>query len=217
MRSKVLKWCLPVLTMASVATVGLIGAGQATAAAKSLRVCQSGCPYTKIAEAVASARDGDTITVAAGNYDGPVQIWKNIKLVGAGAGQTTINPYPGNLAVIQVSATISGVTISGGAGTGGGGIFNYGTLTLNQSTVSGNNASQGGGISNGGTLTLNESTVSGNSASWQGGGIFNYGLLTLNDSTVSGNSSPDGPGIYNLLGGPRVILNDSTVDDCSGC
>ena len=51
----------------------------------------------------------------------------------------------------------------------GGGIFNTGTLTINNSTISGNTAAAlmptGGGIYNGGTLTINNSTISGNSAS----------------------------------------------------
>ncbi len=62
----------------------------------------------------------------------------------------------------------------------GGGIFNYGTLTITNSTISGNGAGapdpfpagtainsnqvwlEGGGISSGGTLTITSSTVSGN-------------------------------------------------------
>jgi hypothetical protein len=62
----------------------------------------------------------------------------------------------------------------------------------------------GGGIYNNGTLTLNNSMVSGNSAAFgwfpagtggKGGGIFNNGSLTINGSTVSGNlASEDSAG-----------------------
>jgi hypothetical protein len=81
----------------------------------------------------------------------------------------------------------------------GGGISNYGTLTLTNSTLSGNLADfGGGGISNYGTLTLTNSTLSGNSAYYRGGGgIENAGTLTLTNSTLSGNSADFGGGIYN--------------------
>ena len=88
--------------------------------------------------------------------------------------------------VIAAGNTVlmSGLTIQNGSATdgGGGGIFNIGTLTLNDSTVSGNSADIGGGISNFGTTALNNSTVSGNSALNDGGGISNFDTLTLNNS-----------------------------------
>jgi hypothetical protein len=92
------------------------------------------------------------------------------------------------------------LTVSNGnvGSSSGGGIYNYGTLTLSNSTVSGNSASySGGGIYNyAGTLTLSNSTISGNSA-YYGGGIYNYGTLTLSNSTISGNSASYYGGIYN--------------------
>ena len=71
-----------------------------------------------------------------------------------------------------VTASISGLTISGGTTTGnGGGLYNDGgNVTLTNCTVSGNSAttpasSLGGGLfSRNGTLTLTNCTVSGNSA-----------------------------------------------------
>ncbi len=136
----------------------------------------------------------------------------------------------GNIFTVAGGATVvlSGVTITGGVGNGGG-IFNQGTLTLNDSTVSGNVAgdpTNGGGTGPGiwnhtdATLTLNGCTVSGNSAKGnlsyspsRGGGIANYGTLTLNDSTVSGNSASQGfgGGISNSLGTSTLALNHSTV------
>jgi hypothetical protein len=85
----------------------------------------------------------------------------------------------------------------------GGGISNYGTLTITNSTISGNEAYlAGGGIENGGTLTITSSTVSGNGASGQhdgqpwghGGGIL--GTVMFTNSTLSGNyASLSGGGI----------------------
>jgi hypothetical protein len=138
--------------------------------------------------------------------------------------------------------TLNEITITGGyyPNGDGGGIYNEGTLTLNNSTVSENStyasayayaSAKGGGIYNyNGPVTLNNSTVSGNStyayadsstASAFGGGIYNFsGTVTLSNSTVSGNSTyaadatatakANGGGISNETSG-TVTLNNSTV------
>jgi parallel beta-helix repeat protein len=101
------------------------------------------------------------------------------------------------------SLTVSGSTLLGNTapvflGGGGGGVYNAGSLTINDSTLSGNSASDGGGIANFGSLTIKKrSTLSGNSSSG-GGGIYNQGSLTVSGSTLSGNSSSGGGGgVYN--------------------
>ncbi|NER45169.1 MAG: DUF4347 domain-containing protein [Symploca sp. SIO1A3] len=120
------------------------------------------------------------------------------------------------------NTTISGGEVNGPQALGGGGgIFNRGTLTLNNSTVSGNTAGSGGIFNygfavNAANVTLNNSTVSGNMAA-TGGGIFNQGVaanVTLNNSTVSGNMAVAGGGILNQGFAPNaanVTLNNSTV------
>ena len=111
----------------------------------------------------------------------------------------------------SVSASISGLTITGGTtpsgsfGTttgDGGGLANFGTTTLNNCAISGNSAAyDGGGVSDDGTLTMTNCTVSGNSAVLGGGGVFNAnsGTATLTNCTVSGNSTTGnaGGGVYN--------------------
>jgi hypothetical protein len=69
-----------------------------------------------------------------------------------------------------------------------------------------------GGVYNGGTLVLEDSAVSGNSVTGFGGGIYNdvSGDLTVLRSTISGNSAEDGSGIYNADAG-QVLVKDSTV------
>ena len=94
-----------------------------------------------------------------------------------------------------VTASISGLTISGGAigyDTSGGGLANYGTATLADCTVSGNSAydvAGAAGVFNSGTanLTMTDCTVSGNHG-YGGGGLANDGTATLTDCTVSDNS-----------------------------
>ncbi len=109
-----------------------------------------------------------------------------------------------------VTATISGLTISGGSTSdSGGGISNDGTLTVTDSTIAGNSALQGGGIfNNAGALTVTDSTIAGNSASDRAGGIRNDGTLAVTDSAITGNSaSNDGGGIWND--------GTSTVTNCT--
>jgi hypothetical protein len=113
----------------------------------------------------------------------------------------------GNL--ILNSATISGGSRPGGGG--GGGIYNQGTLTVQNSTISGNSAdsARGGGINNYGTMTMQNSTLSGNSAGARGGGIQNWGTLTVSSSTLSGNSATlVGGGIANA---GTLTMQNSTL------
>ena len=87
----------------------------------------------------------------------------------------------------------------------GGGIGNYGNLTVANTTLDANTATtKGGGLYDyeGGVVNINQSTVSRNTST-TGGGIYtelfihNASAVTLTNSTVSSNSaSHDGAGIY---------------------
>jgi Bacterial Ig-like domain len=95
------------------------------------------------------------------------------------------------------SLTLTNSTVSTNTADFGGGIYNFGgsltLLTLNSSTVSSNDARRGGGIyTQQGKVTLNNSTVSGNTAAEVGGGITNFGTLTLTHATLNRNSAPLG-------------------------
>jgi hypothetical protein len=105
-------------------------------------------------------------------------------------------------------------------GSPGGGIYNYGNLTVIDSTISGNHGINGGGVVNtsAATLSLNNSTISGNSAG-DGGGIANDGNLNITNCTISGNSATpalfdtgSGGGIYSRSGSSVTIIN-STISD----
>ncbi len=112
-----------------------------------------------------------------------------------------------------VTATISGLTITGGKAVNGGGVYlnNGGTATLTDCTVSGNSASNNGGglANNGGSLTLIGCAVSGNSASNNGGGLANNGgSLTLIGCAVSDNSAKDnGGGVFTDGYGTTTLTN----------
>jgi hypothetical protein len=137
--------------------------------------------------------------------DGELAFIGDLSIEGPGAGLLTFDADGQNRVFsiqLGVSATLSGMTITGGSANNGGGVYNSGSLTVTDSALSGNSARhRGGGIFNSaGTLTVINSGLSGNSGNIGGGGIYShYGTLTVIDSTLSGNSAPgdggDGGGI----------------------
>ena len=166
------------------------------------------------------------------------------------AGMNIVGPGPSALTVTRSGAdgtplfgivtvssgarvAISGLTITGGhASLSGGGIGNFGTLSIANDIISGNSAGLGpnytgtpgigGGIDNAGTLSITDSTISGNTATsvfsvfpglgapGVGGGINNTGSLLMADSTISGNS---GGGINNT---GSLSMADATISGNSG-
>lgn len=118
----------------------------------------------------------------------------------------------------------------------------YGNLTLIYSTISDNSASSGGGIYNNGTLSLNNSTISDNYARDYGGGIYNssfnefsilnpasffnpaytttyktLGIVTVSHSSIRDNTAGTaGGGIYNNPDqdfGKTVVFHLATTED----
>jgi hypothetical protein len=115
-----------------------------------------------------------------------------------------------------VTATLAGLTISGGsAGYFGGGINNGGALTVTGSNITENSCTgNGDGINNSGALTVVDSTIAGNSGGLYGGGICNRGIVTLTGSTIEANSvAYEGGGIFNgAYGSGAVTVTDSTIE-----
>ncbi len=139
--------------------------------------------------------------------EGEIIIIGSLDIEGPGADLLTFDAHGKNRVFLikpNVSANISGITITGGSADKGGGIFNqYGTLTITNSTITSNSATEeyigdGGGIYNTGVLTVNNTTVEKNSANCDGGGIHdNKGTLTVINSTFSDNlAKDDGGGIF---------------------
>jgi hypothetical protein len=157
-----------------------------------------------IGHAISLASSGDSVRVAPATYTENLTISFNLKIIGAGAVTTIVDGGGRNKVVAIPNAgtvvTISGFTIRNGkasrffAGSGGG-INNYGTLTLINSTLSGNIAGSVGGIYGFGTETLQNSIVAYNSPS-QGncdGTITSQGFNLSDD----GSCDFDGPGDLN--------------------
>jgi CSLREA domain-containing protein len=132
----------------------------------------------------------------------------------------------GILAEGNANTTVSDVTFSHNSGDYGGGLWAYGTLTIQGSSFLDNSSGRGGGagiqadatITNslfadndgggGGGLYINAVTVQAtnvvitdNHAGNEGAGIENGGTLHLTDSTVDGNTADNvGGGIYDNYG-----------------
>jgi hypothetical protein len=204
------------------------GCGTGTAAA-----CKT------IGQAIANAGAGDTVSIAAGTYHELVVVTKNLTLQGAGASHTfldgtglggsvvTVGTMPTGPSPVEPTVSLRGLSIQHGSGTVlgsppssvifGGGVLNWGTLTVTNCAISNNVVNStsnviaiGGGIFTAGPLTVTTSTVSNNSITLArtaastdtgastigfGGGIAalasiiaSLSPVALTDSTVSGNS-----------------------------
>ena len=138
---------------------------------------------------------------------------------GPGSGVVTIggDGFESVLAVgAGVRATLSGLTISGGGGTYGGGIAveEGGSLKVIDSTIADNVGYDGAGIDDGGNVSVsNNSIIADNTSIGLGGGIFvGVGaILSVADSTVAGNTARyDGGGIFAF---GKVTISDSEIDD----
>ena len=169
--------------------------------------------------AIAAASPGDTINFnltypATVHLSSTLSVGTDLTISGPGVSNLALD---GNQAIEVLSISqgvtvgISGMTIENAKASYGGGIYNFGRLTLTDCMVSRNSATYyGGGILNYGQLLLANSTVSGNSSAYYGGGIFSYGTLILANSTVSGNSTTYyGAGIFSSDG--TVSLTNSTI------
>lgn len=211
--------------MALIATA--IASGRVSAA--TLTVCPSGCAFSQIEPAITAAKNGDTIVVAAGTYNGGFTIEKSVKLVGAAAGATIIS---GGGPVISIgvagaasepTVTIDGVTVTGGV--------TLGNLSPDVARGGGIYIPRAAGPSTGATVTIKNSVIRDNRvapsgavdsvASAGGGGISNDGTLTLDHTLVTGNlvdpasgltSEADGGGILDRAFG-NLTLRDSVVTD----
>jgi hypothetical protein len=169
-----------------------------------------------IGHAISLAMSGDSIMVATATYVENLNISKALKIRGSGT-NATILPENANLPVVQVAThvVLSKLTISRGKNSG---VLNSGTLIMNDCVVSHNSGQRhygisfGGGIYNVGTLTINNSTISVNGASG-GGGIYSRGTATINSSTLTGNSGTVGAGIFSQFGAPLVITNSTITEN----
>jgi predicted outer membrane repeat protein len=183
---------------------------------------------------------GQTIELTtAGNYDtdaGPsaLEITAPILIDGSTAPGLAIarSPTVGtpDMRVFDVTSggnlSLNDVTILGGEALstidGGGGVLNFGKVTLTGDTFIGNTASNGGGFENesgGGfnnppvSATLSGDTFAYNFAYGAGGGVYSAGKVTLTDDTFNGNSAVDGGGFFNQRISTATLTDDTFSDN----
>ena len=122
----------------------------------------------------------------------------------------------GGIRVASGFATLFQLAISGNSAQAGGGVYNQGTLTIQNTTVTGNSSTNGlgGGIVNlsGGTLTLVTDSISQNTSYANGGGISNTGTVSLEGTQVLQNTATEGGGIYNN-GQLSTVSTSSVISD----
>ena len=158
----------------------------------------------------------------AGIYnDGALTIQNGTVIGGAGQGNAANYDGGGIYNDANGATTIIYSVVSANSAGYGGGIFNGGTLYIqNVSAVRSNTAAYGGGIHNGGgynnydgTVIVDNSIIVANSADL-GGGIWSQGTLTIQNGSLiggadGGNSAERGGGIYNHSG--TLTLSETNV------
>lgn len=171
----------------------------------------------------------DTINLGGGTYNLAAALPALMQDNGNPANTLTINGNGSSVAGnnsftiftvnLGLTASLTGLTITGGnaGGGNGGGIESFGNLTVVNSNISGNSAVLGGGIDCSGTLLVQGSSLLNNRAVLEGGAINNNaGVATVQNSTITGNSSGCcGGGIasYHGVGGLKgsLTVQDSTI------
>ena len=177
---------------------------------------------TTIGHAISLAASGDTIQIAAATYQENLSIAVNLTLNGAKAATTIVDgTNTANVFTVGagISLTLSNLTVKNGVGySGGGGVDNSGTLTVNKSNFYTNTALSGGAILNTGTATISNSNLSGNSPYFSGhsascGAVDNRSTMTITNSTFysnyANNNSTAGGAICN---GGKLTITGTTFN-----
>ena len=173
----------------------------------------------------------ETITLASGqlNLTKAAGVTGSLTIQGPGAGLLSVNGNNSSrvFALYGGSATLFGLTVTGGSTGGYGGGLNdeNGSVTLIGCTVTGNSASKRGGglyITGSGSATLTNCTVSDNqTTSRGGGGVFidsgSSGVTAeLTDCTFSGNTAKNAGGGFLNYGGTASVTGCTFNSNSAG-
>lgn len=158
------------------------------------------------------------IALGAPNEDaalgGDLDLTDHVRIVGAGAAQTTVDAAGLDRAFhvvpTGISAEITDLAVQNGfVGGNGGGVSNSGALMLARVLVSGNTAQgSSGGVTNSGTLLIEDSVVDGNASLGPigAGGVGNLGTVTIVGTAIRNNTAALlGAGVGNAAGSATLI------------
>ncbi|MEO1088953.1 MAG: hypothetical protein AAFY88_32405, partial [Acidobacteriota bacterium] len=182
------------------------------------RRAPSGCTYSSVATAVASASAGDTVELANETFlEGGITIDKNLTV--RGLTMATIDAQ-GHGWIFKVKSghfvDFENLTLLGGTYAR---VDNAGFLDLSNVQVLGMNlASTVGGVLNrsAGTLWIGgNSVIAGNRSLAYAGGITNLGDLTITNTTVTGNFGRNGGGVWNRLGTVSVMASSFSFNSAT--
>ena len=204
----------------------------------------SPCQTIAYAQSQSSLTETDTLLLDVGVYTENLLIDRNIRIVQDPAkdcpqsGSLNYEPcaiidgnYSGrviNIAAGFLTVSLEKLTIRNGflnessPNKNGAGIYNNGTLTLDDinlydNHISGTNLDyRGGGIENQNTLTIRGSSVHDNSA-YDGGGITSAGPLTMQNTEIYNNNAVRfGGGIWLPYGNPSTMENSTLWGNSAG-
>jgi CSLREA domain-containing protein len=217
----------------------------------SLREAIQAANTNTVVDACVPGAGADTVLVPAGtylltipganedaNHTGDLDILDHVTLTGDGAGVTVLDAQQLDRVLDMwsgLTVEIDALTVTHGRvqDSAGGGIYNQGTLTLNDvallaNTVVSGDSYVGGGLSSeawalDSSATLNHCLVEGNSAPVGGGASSTVGTghtaeMSVNDTTVSDNTAWGAGGLYGgyffgaTNGVSTLAVLDSTVE-----
>ena len=175
-------------------------------------------------QAIMDASDGDTITFHPSLEDATITLASTLiidkdLIIDAGYLRNwpiTLSGYAVRAIHINQSKTVAliGLNVNGWSeeyeGLDGAGIYNEGTLTLEDCELSHSWVAfgGGGGIFNTGNVTMTNCVVSHNFMDMGGAaGILNRGTMTITNSIISGNHA----GIFSFSGGCAALCNSGSV------
>ncbi len=195
-----------------------------------VHVHQSNMTFDSIQDAIndPTTHSNYTIEINPGTYYENLIISKNVSLKGMGkqskdtkiSGSNIgrviliLNPnavvYLENLEITEGKAPNGKYTVDGPRnGEDGGGIFNYGTLYINNCIITNNNAgngANGGAYGKQGQFDVYHNKVWSAGNGGNGGGICSIGTLIINNSTIENNSAGHGGnGCHDYLTSSRAI------------
>ncbi len=195
----------------------------------------SGQDFETVQEAINSLTviDGDIIQVVdAVHTEFNIAVTKSLTITGINSETSTIqaaenrNSAEGRIFYVEagITATIENLTITHGkSSVYGGGIYNGGTLTIDNCVITDNevetgNAEEshlgGGGIYNAGMLSIYSTEISNNKSEWHGGGIWmahNNTELYVENCVIKDNRANNGGGGFGAYRGESFEFKNTLI------